>query len=174
MKVSFCVHAYNEAEAVERLVRSSLPLAHLVGEWVVVDHRSTDDTQTRCERIRQVLTQHGIRLTLLREPRDFSPSFTFAALRTQTIRACSLPIVVIHDADFVIGPAFGPMLERSIVQMGSFASPFYGAAFTVPVVWDRIETDAWRRIMQEAMWRESGAATSGRSRSRRSRNRGRR
>ena len=39
---------------------------------------------------------------------------------------------------------------------------------------DRIETDAWRRIMQEAMWRESGAATSGRSRSRRSRNRGRR
>lgn len=45
---------------------------------------------------------------------------------------------------------------------------------------DRVEADAWRRIMQEAqeaqeaMWRESGAATSGRSRSRRSRSRGQR
>ena len=39
---------------------------------------------------------------------------------------------------------------------------------------DRVETEAWRRIMQEAMWTQSGAATSGRSRSRRSRSRGRR
>ncbi len=37
---------------------------------------------------------------------------------------------------------------------------------------DRVETETWGRIMQEAMWRESGAATSGRSRSRRSRSRG--
>jgi hypothetical protein len=39
---------------------------------------------------------------------------------------------------------------------------------------DRSETAAWQRVMQEAMWRESGAATSGPSRSRRSRSRGRR
>ena len=39
---------------------------------------------------------------------------------------------------------------------------------------DDSETDAWRRVMQEAMWRESGAAKSGRSLSRRSRSRGRR
>jgi hypothetical protein len=37
---------------------------------------------------------------------------------------------------------------------------------------DRVETETWGRVMQEAMWRESGAATSGRSRSRRSRSRG--
>ena len=37
---------------------------------------------------------------------------------------------------------------------------------------DRIETETWGRMMQEAMWRESGAGTSGRSRSRRSRSRG--
>jgi hypothetical protein len=37
---------------------------------------------------------------------------------------------------------------------------------------DRVETETWGRIMQEAMWRESGAATSGRSRSRRSRSQG--
>jgi hypothetical protein len=39
---------------------------------------------------------------------------------------------------------------------------------------DRSETAAWQRVMQEAMWRESGAATSGLSRSRRRRSRGRR
>lgn len=36
------------------------------------------------------------------------------------------------------------------------------------------EADAWRRAMEEAQWRESDAATSGRSRSPRSRGRGRR
>ena len=36
------------------------------------------------------------------------------------------------------------------------------------------EEAAWRGVMQEAMWRQSGAETSGPSRSRRSRNRGRR
>ena len=36
------------------------------------------------------------------------------------------------------------------------------------------ETAAWRGVMQEAMWRESAAATSGPSRSRHSRSRGRR
>jgi hypothetical protein len=36
------------------------------------------------------------------------------------------------------------------------------------------ETTAWRGVMQEAMWRESAVATSGPSRSRRSRSRGRR
>jgi metal-responsive CopG/Arc/MetJ family transcriptional regulator len=37
---------------------------------------------------------------------------------------------------------------------------------------DQAETEAWRRVMQEAMWRESGAATSGRSRSPRPGSRG--
>jgi hypothetical protein len=36
------------------------------------------------------------------------------------------------------------------------------------------ETAAWRSVMQEAMWKESAVATSGPSRSRRSRSRGRR
>ena len=39
---------------------------------------------------------------------------------------------------------------------------------------DDAETAAWRGVMQEAMWRESAVATSGPSRSRRSRSRGRR
>ena len=39
---------------------------------------------------------------------------------------------------------------------------------------DDAETAAWRGVMQEATWRESAVATSGPSRSRRSRSRGRR
>jgi hypothetical protein len=39
---------------------------------------------------------------------------------------------------------------------------------------DDAEADAWRRAMEEAQWNKSGAATSGQSRSRRSRSRGRR
>jgi len=39
---------------------------------------------------------------------------------------------------------------------------------------ERSESDAWHRAMQEGMWKESAAATSGPSRSRRSRSRVRR
>lgn len=39
---------------------------------------------------------------------------------------------------------------------------------------DDSETEAWRRVMTEAAWRESAAATSGPSRSRRSQSPGRR
>jgi hypothetical protein len=39
---------------------------------------------------------------------------------------------------------------------------------------DRAEGAAWARVMQESMWRESEGATSGRSRSRRTRSRVRR
>jgi hypothetical protein len=46
----------------------------------------------------------------------------------------------------------------------------YGAADDA----DDAETRGWREVMQETMWRESAAATSGPSRSRRSRNRARR
>jgi hypothetical protein len=39
---------------------------------------------------------------------------------------------------------------------------------------DIAESDAWRQVMEASLWSESGAATSGPSRSRRSRSRGRR
>jgi hypothetical protein len=47
------------------------------------------------------------------------------------------------------------------------------AAFTASPH-DDAESEAWRKVMEAAQWSESGAATSGRSRSPRSRNRGRR
>lgn len=37
---------------------------------------------------------------------------------------------------------------------------------------DDADAEAWRKVMEEAQWNESGAATSGQSRSRRSRSRG--
>jgi metal-responsive CopG/Arc/MetJ family transcriptional regulator len=47
------------------------------------------------------------------------------------------------------------------------------AAF-IPSGDDEAESTAWRQAMEEAQWNESGAATSGRSRSRRSPSRDRR
>jgi hypothetical protein len=47
-------------------------------------------------------------------------------------------------------------------------------ADSAPMTEDRAETEAWQRVMTEAAWRESAAAISGPSRSRRSRSHGRR
>ena len=49
-----------------------------------------------------------------------------------------------------------------------------GAGAYNPGEADRLESEEWLRVMQEGMWKESGAVTSGRSRSRRSRSRARR
>lgn len=141
MKASFCVHAWNEADALRRLVRSSLPLADLVQEWVVVDHRSTDDTAAALAEIRTMLEARGVALRTFREERDLSASFTFADLRTFTIEACQASVVVLQDADFILGARFRPMLERALEALAAPGSKFYGAAYSVPVVWDSLETD---------------------------------
>lgn len=139
---SFCVHSYDEADALRRLITSSLPFADLVEEWVVVDHRSADDTPAVLAEMAPLLERHGIALRTLREERDFSRAFTFAALRTATIQACRAPVVVLHDADFILGPNFRPMLERSVEALSAPSSRLYGTAYSVPVVWDRLTTDA--------------------------------
>ena len=48
------------------------------------------------------------------------------------------------------------------------------AAFNDAASDDDAESDAWRRVMEDAQWNESGEATSGQSRSPRSRSRGQR
>lgn len=48
------------------------------------------------------------------------------------------------------------------------------AAFNESSGEENADAEAWRNVMEEAQWNESAAATSGRSRSPRSRSRGRR
>jgi len=141
-RVSFCVHAFDEADALRRLILSSLPLADLFDEWVVVDHRSTDHTPEVLAEMRGVLAGKGILLTTWREARDLSASYTFADIRNDTIKACRSEIVVLHDADFILGPAFRGILERAVPALLDLRQRLHSATFAVPVVWDRITTDA--------------------------------
>lgn len=136
---SFCVHVWNEAAALERLVRSSLPLADLISEWVILDHRSDDETPQVIESLRPLLDNHGIALVTAREERDLSPDFTFADVRNRALELCSSDVIVLHDADFILGPGFRGMLERAV--LGVSRGDAYAAAFTVPVVWDRLVVD---------------------------------
>jgi glycosyltransferase involved in cell wall biosynthesis len=135
--VSMCVHTFDEAAALRRLVLSSLPLAHLWDEWVVVDHRSGDDTAAVCDELSALVP-----LRYLHEPRDLSAAFTFADVRNATVQACKNDVVVLHDADFILGPAFGAMVEKAAADLRSRHSQHFGAGYNVPVIWDHLRTDA--------------------------------
>lgn len=145
--VSFAVHVFNEADALRRLVHSSLPFAKLFREWVIADHRSDDGTPEAIDELREPIEAAGLRLVTFREERDLSPTFTFADIRNATLEACSEPIVALHDADFILGRDFGHLLQRAVRALEAEASPFYGAAYAVPCVWDRLRTDRSGQIV---------------------------
>jgi glycosyltransferase involved in cell wall biosynthesis len=140
MNTSFCVHSYNEADALRRLILSSLPLADFFNEWVVIDHRSDDATPQVCEEMARKLADKRITLKYLHEPRDFSAAFTFADIRTATIKACSNKVVVLHDADFILGPRFAFLVQRGRQALLRRRSPYFGATYAVPCIWDRLVT----------------------------------
>lgn len=140
--ISFCVHVWNEATALERLVKSSLPLADLVGEWVILDHRSDDELPDALDRIRSVLRRHHTPLVTAREERDLSPELTFADVRNRALGMCRGDVIVLLDADFVLGPEFRGFLERAAAALSAPGSRYHAASYTVPVVWDRLTTNA--------------------------------
>lgn len=141
MKVSLCVHSYDEAEALTRLVQSSLPLADMIHEWVIVDHRSDDRTADAVEALAPTLEDHGIGLVFDREERDFQPGFLFADLRQETTERASGDILAMLDADYILGPAYRRVLKRAIHALQPPTSRYYGVAFSRPVVWDHLTTD---------------------------------
>ena len=141
MRLSLCVHAWNEADALRRLVLSSLPALAVVQEWVILDHRSTDHTQDVLNELEGVLNERGVTLTRLSERRDLSAEFTFAKLRNLPLDAATNPLVMILDADFILGTAFLKSATRAIREITRRKSPYYGASFRVPVIWDHFTTD---------------------------------
>ena len=144
--VSMVVHSYNEADALRRLILSSLPLAGLFDEWVVVDHRSDDHTGEVCGEMEGVLADRGVRLDYTREERDLSKSFTFADLRNQALGRCTRDVLVLLDADFLFCRSFGEILTRSAEVLRAKGSRYYGAGFNIPVVWHHLTTDGDGRI----------------------------
>lgn len=145
-RASLAVHTFNEAAAIERLLLSSLHAAPLFDEWVVLDHRSNDDTQARLDELEPVLAAHGVRLKRLFEKRDLSRRFTFADVRTATIKAAANETVMLADADFIFGEGFAQALHRGIDLLTRPGSDVAAIAFPVPVVWDHLKTDAHGRI----------------------------
>lgn len=136
--VSACVPTYNEGAAVERLILSSLAATPLIREWVVVDHRSDDDTQERLDRLEPILSARGVRLVRRHEARDFGRDFRMADLRNACLRACSHKIAVMMDADFVLGDAFHYTLLRAQLSLNGRS---LSVSFPIPVVWDHLSTD---------------------------------
>jgi len=145
-RASLVVHAWNEGAALERLLLSSLHAAPLFDEWVVLDHRSNDDTQARLDDLEPVLAAHGVRLKRLFEKRDLSRRLTFADVRTRTIKAAANETVMLADADFIFGEGFAQALYRGIDLLTRPGSYVAAIAFPVPVVWDHLKTDAYGRI----------------------------
>jgi hypothetical protein len=141
--VSLTVPTFDEGPAVQRLLASSVHAAHLIREWVVLDHRSSDDTQARLDAVEPLLNEHGMRLRRLFEARDFSPTFLMADLRNAALRACAAPIVVMLDADFILGAAFTTTLENAVeaIEAGETS-----VSFPVPVVWDHLTVDDDGRV----------------------------
>lgn len=141
LKASLCVHSYNEGPALERLILSSLHAAHNISEWVILDHRSGDDTQARLDRLEPLLTAYGIPLVRLHESRDLSKHFTFAELRDNTIQACRSDVVALMDADFVLSQGFNTTLANSLVAFQS-NQRLAAIRFRIPIIWDAVRTNA--------------------------------
>ena len=141
MKVSLCVHSYNEGAALARLIRSSLPVADLIDEWVVVDHRSDDDTASVVSGLRDEVEERGIRFDVAREDRGLSRAFTFADIRNLTLGRCRNPIAVLMDADFLLCSSFRQILARSLDILSVPNCRYYGTGWNIPCVWDHLTTD---------------------------------
>lgn len=151
--VAFCVHSFNEADGLRRLVRSSYPFANLFQEWVIVDHRSDDDTADAIAELASELEARGITLHTAREERDLSREHTFADVRNLTLGLATQPIAVLMDADFILGEAFGVLLQRGVAALTAQGSPYYGASFTVPCLWDELETDQRGKVVKHGrLW----------------------
>lgn len=136
--ISFAVHSYNEADALRRMILSSLPLKPWISEWVVLDHRSDDHTPQMLDELASILKGEGVPLVRLYEGRDLSASYTFADLRNAVIAACRNDIVAIQDADFLFGPGYAAFLERAFDGLTHDGSPYYAACYAVPVIWDHV------------------------------------
>lgn len=140
-RLSFCVHSYNEAEALKRLVLSSLPMAQVIDEWVILDHRSDDDTPRVIAELEPILAAQQIHLVALHEDRDLSAEHTFADVRNRTIQACRNPVVALLDADFLLGPVFQDMARAAARELTFRGNHCHAATYAVPCLWDRLSID---------------------------------
>jgi len=116
--LSVIIPAFNEATTIGRVIQTVADQP-LVGEIIVIDDASTDDTQAQLAS----LTALPIRLKILRHTTNQGKG---AALRTG-IAAATLPFVIIQDADLEYNPEEYPIMLKPLLD--GRADAVYGSRF---------------------------------------------
>ncbi len=145
---SLAVHSFNEAEFLERLIRSALSLRDSrMKEIVVMDHRSDDGTSLLLDSFESGWDRDDLSLIRLYEERDFGPDFKFADIRQATASASSSDFVSVLDADFILGPGFKHLMTVAMNCIDA-SDNVYAAGYPIPVVNGMIETDRRGRVLE--------------------------
>ena len=116
--LSVVIPAFNEATTIGRVIQTVADQP-LVGEIIIIDDASTDNTQTQLA----PLTALPIPLKILRHTTNQGKG---AALRTG-IKAATLPYVIIQDADLEYDPREYPTILEPLLE--DRADVVYGSRF---------------------------------------------
>ena len=131
--LSVVIPAFNEATTIGRVIQTVADQP-LVGEIIIIDDASTDNTQTQLAS----LTALPIPLKILRHTTNQGKG---AALRTG-IKAATLPYVIIQDADLEYDPREYPTILEPLLEDRAdvvYGSRFLGgSAHRVLYFWHRV------------------------------------
>ena len=131
--LSVVIPAFNEATTIGRVIQNVADQP-LVGEIIIIDDASTDNTQTQLA----PLTALPIPLKILRHTTNQGKG---AALRTG-IKAATLPYVIIQDADLEYDPREYPTILEPLLEDRAdvvYGSRFLGgSAHRVLYFWHRV------------------------------------
>ncbi len=131
--LSVVIPAFNEATTIGRVIQNVADQP-LVGEIIIIDDASTDNTQTQLA----PLTALPIPLKILQHTTNQGKG---AALRTG-IKAATLPYVIIQDADLEYDPREYPTILEPLLEDRAdvvYGSRFLGgSAHRVLYFWHRV------------------------------------
>jgi hypothetical protein len=137
--ISFAVHTYNEADALDRMIYSIMKIKNeKINEIFIVDHRSSDHTQDVIAKYKD--SHPRIEINSYYEEKDFGgeSKFTFADLRDFTIRNTKNDYVVLSDSDFIYGPGFDTTIEMACNVFLSNPS-MYALTYEIPIIKQHVQ-----------------------------------
>jgi len=131
-KISFVCHAFNESTTLVRYLDSCLKFKDFIGEVVIVDHRSTDNTKDVVSSFKQSFDAANVKLSFYEESRDFSKNFTFADIRGETVQKSCGEYVFVHDADFLFSNNYKIIIQKAIKIFEQ--KDVYAISYEIPVM----------------------------------------
>ena len=136
---SFACPSYNEGHRLENFIKSSCCIKGL-NEIVIIDHRSTDNTQELLTNMKPFCKKNGIDLKWLYEKRDWQNGFMMADIRELSIKSCTNDIVFVQDADFIFGDGFNIMVKKAIKAFKNKKN-IYFVSYSIPVIRGSVDMD---------------------------------